>query len=206
MEFEHLQLRYSHVLDKSRNQPEQTISNNQCSNDSDVTKRYRVIGSNVQNPELNKLTPPLNKAPSCEGQLTEIRKKYHNKYIAFTNNKQVLPNHPFPKGTCLIVGDSKLIEIDENRLKSGKHKVKVRYFLGACTDDIYDYMKPLLRKLPHYIILHSGTNDSLDNPTREILDKILKLKTHIQKELPNCKITLAKYSRMDQLRFLEDSL
>ena len=39
----------------SRNQPE-TICNNQCSNESDVTKRYKVIESNVQNPELNNLT------------------------------------------------------------------------------------------------------------------------------------------------------
>ena len=76
----------------------------------------------------------------------EIRKKYHDKYITFTNNKQVLPDHPFPQGTCLIVGDSMLAGIDKNRLKSGKHKVKVRYFPGASKDDMYDYMKPLLQK------------------------------------------------------------
>ena len=100
-----------------------------------------------------------------------------------------MPDHPFPKGTCLIVGDSMLAGIDENRLKIGKHKVKVRHFPGAPTDDMYDYMKPLLRKLPDYIILHIGTNDALDNTSREILDKILKLKTYIQKELPKSKVT-----------------
>ena len=62
VEFEHLQRRYQHLLDQSPNQLEQTISNDQCSN-----------GSNVQNQELNKVTPPLNKVPSCEEQLTEIR-------------------------------------------------------------------------------------------------------------------------------------
>ena len=62
VEFEHLQRRYQHLLDQSPNRPEQTISNDQCSN-----------GSNVQNQELNKVTPPLNKVPSCEEQLTEIR-------------------------------------------------------------------------------------------------------------------------------------
>ena len=41
-----------------------------------------------------------------------------------------------------------LAGIDENQLKTGKHKVKVRYFPGACTDDMYDYMKPLIQKLP----------------------------------------------------------
>ena len=102
-----------------------------------------------------------------------------------------MPDHPFPKGTCLIVGDSMLAGIDENRLQTGKHKVKVRYLPGARTDHIYDYMKPLLRKLPNYIILHIGTNDALNNTSREILDKILKLKTYIQKELMKCKITIS---------------
>ena len=54
---------------------------------------------------------------------------------------------------------------------------------------MYDYKKPLLQKIPDYIILHIGTNDALDNTSREILDKIFKLKTYIQKELPKCKIT-----------------
>ena len=60
---------------------------------------------------------------SCEEQLTEVRKKYHDKYITFTNNKPLLSDHPFRKGTCLIVGDSILAGIDENRLSTGKHKV-----------------------------------------------------------------------------------
>ena len=54
---------------------------------------------------------------------------------------------------------------------------------------MYNYIKPLLRKLPDYIILHIGTKDAFDNTSREILEKILKLKTYIRKELPKCKIT-----------------
>ena len=117
----------------------------------------------------------ITQSRSCEEQLTEIRKKHQDKYITFTNNKQLLSDYPFPKGTCPIVGDSMLAGIDENRLTTGKHKVKVRYFLGARTDDMYAYMKPLLRKLPDYIILHIGTNDALNYTSREIFDKIFKL-------------------------------
>ena len=65
VEFEHLQRRYQHLLDQSTNQPDQTFGNDQCSNDSNEF--------NIQNQELNKVTPPLNKVPSCEEQLTEIR-------------------------------------------------------------------------------------------------------------------------------------
>ena len=138
----------------------------------------------------------ITQSRSCEEQLTEIRKKYQDKYITFTNNKQLLSDYPFPKGTCLIVGDSMLAGIDENPLTTGKHKVKVRYFLGARTDDMYAYMKPLLRKLPDYIILHIGTNDALNNISREILDKILKLKTYMQKELMKCKITISTPTKL----------
>ena len=106
---------------------------------------------------------------SCEEQLTEVRKKYHDKYSTFTNNEKLLSDHPFLKGTYLIVGDLILAGIDK----------------------MYDYMKPLLWKLPNYIILHVGTNDAVSNISREILDKILKLKTYMQKELPKCQITIS---------------
>ena len=95
---------------------------------------------------------------SCEEQLPEVRKKYHDKYIAFTNNKQLSSDHPFPKGTCLIVGDSILAGIDEHRLSTGKKKVQGRYFPGARTDDMYDYMKPLLRK---YTGLHHSAQQMM---------------------------------------------
>ena len=72
-----------------------------------------------------------------------------------------------------------LAGIDENRLKTGKHKVKVRYFPDSRTDNMHDYMKALLRKFPEYIILHFETNDALDNTSREILNTVLKLKTYI---------------------------
>ena len=129
VEFEQLQPCYQHLLDQSPNQLERTISNDQCSNETAVTKGYKVTETNAKNvrelTELNKVTPPLKKARSCEEQLTKVRKKYHRKYIAFTNNKQLLLDHPFPKGTCLIAGDSILAGTDKNRLSTGKHKVKV---------------------------------------------------------------------------------
>ena len=68
--------------------------------------------------------------------------------------------------------------------------MKEKYFPGARTDHMYDYMKPLLRKLPDCIILHIGTKDAFDT-SREIFEKILKLKTYIQKELLKYKITIS---------------
>ena len=67
-----------------------------------ITKGYKVVESNAKNLELNKIIPPLNKFRPCQEQLTEVRKKYDGKYITFTINKQLLSDHPFLKGTCLI--------------------------------------------------------------------------------------------------------
>ena len=64
---------------------------------------------------------------------------------------------------------------------------------------MYDFMTPLLWTFPDYIILHIGTNNTLDNTSREILDNILKLKTYMQNELPKCKITIStSIKRHDQ--------
>ena len=75
VKFEHLQQHYQHLLNQSLNQSEQTISNDQCSNETNVTKGYKVIESNAKNQESNKVIAPLNKIRSCEEQLIEIRKK-----------------------------------------------------------------------------------------------------------------------------------
>ena len=69
-----------------------------------------------------------------------------------------------------------LAAIEENWLKTGKHKVKVKYFPGARADDMYDYVKPLLWKSPDDIILHIGTKDAFDNTWREIFKKNLRWK------------------------------
>ena len=76
-------------------------------------------------------------------------------------------------------------------MSTGKHQVKVRSFPGARIDDMYDYMKPLFEKSLNYIILQIGTNYAVNNTWREILDKILKMKTYIQKKLSKCEITIS---------------
>ena len=41
---------------------------------------------------------------------------------------------------------------------------------------MYDYIKPLLRKCPDNIILHVGTNNTVNEPSKMVLDKLLNLK------------------------------
>ena len=58
--------------------------------------------------------------------------------------------------------DSMLNYIDGTRM-SKKFNVKVRSFPGAKTNDMFHYLVPLLEKDPEHVILHVGTNDSVDH-------------------------------------------
>ena len=54
--------------------------------------------------------------------------------------------------------------------------VKVRNFSGATVADMEHYLIPIIQKKPSNIILHVGTNDAKNLPSRTVLDNLLKLK------------------------------
>ena len=56
-------------------------------------------------------------------------------------------------------------------------------------DDLNYHVHPILRKKPKHIIVHIGTNDDTRSTSREILDKLLKLKTLIEETLPETEVT-----------------
>ena len=104
-------------------------------------------------------------SPIC---IIEIDK---NDNVTSNNNENGL----WPTGTISIAGDSILSGL-QPCLLFRKRKVKVKTFPGANVTDMHDNIKPILRHKPEYIILHTGTNDTLNLPPNEILDKILVLK------------------------------
>ena len=99
---------------------------------------------------------------NVENQLKEIRKSMHQCY----HNGQRKPNNQnqaeckvedeskWPKNTTLIVGDSMISGIDQQRLLVKGRIIKVRSFPGAAINDMYHYIKPLLKKAPDNVILH----------------------------------------------------
>lgn len=64
--------------------------------------------------------------------------------------------------------------INENGMKKLNHNVKVRNHPRATTEDIIDHIKPILRKKPDLLIVHSGTNDLTNENvnTTECLENI----------------------------------
>ena len=89
--------------------------------------------------------------------------------------------------------------IDENRLSGAKpNSFKVRIFRGATIDDMKDFLKPYLKRSPTNIILHVGTNNSINDSSSVILNKLLSLKNFIHTELPESNIILSnKIDRSD---------
>ena len=62
---------------------------------------------------------------------------------------------------------------------------------------MHDNIKPILRHKPEYIILHVGTNDALNLPPNEILDKILELKKRSKRQTKIVKSSFRHYYRFD---------
>ena len=145
-------------------------------------------------------------------QLTETRKSRHQEYMLNShmvitngdknkddtaihgniNNKKAnerVKTKAWTKGTCLVTGGSLLGHIDETRT-SRKFKVKVRLFPGAKTEDMFQYLVPLLEKIPDYVILHAGTNDAINYETSTTVKKILQVKESIKLRVPNCKVII----------------
>ena len=64
-------------------------------------------------------------------------------------------------------------------LSNKKHQIKVRCCRGATVKDIFDYVKPVLKRKLDFSVLHVGTNNVKDMTSRKIRDKFLQLKTAV---------------------------
>ena len=104
--------------------------------------------------------------------------------------------HLWPKNTILIAGDSMINGINEKCISANLKSVKVRCFSRATIDDMYFNLIPLLRKKTP-LVLHVGTNNSLNKISFQIYDKLLNLVHFIKENKPNCHFVLS--SKMDRL-------
>ena len=127
----------------------------------------------------------------CESkEKNEKRVHTETEYLTTENVEKVSLIRQWKKGTTLIVGDSMLAGIEQKRIY-GNMSVKVRIFPSATTHDTYDYLKPLLKKNADNIILHIGTNNSVNETSPNVLNGILSLKNFIEKLRPKCKVIVS---------------
>ena len=96
---------------------------------------------------------------------------------------------PWRRNTTLIVGDSILSGVEESKLQ--RYSAKVRAFSGARIDDMYDYLKPLLSKMPTNVILHVGTNDAPTKSANAMFEELENLKKYVHNVLPDANVYLS---------------
>ena len=81
--------------------------------------------------------------------------------------------------------------IEEKRISKRDRKVKVKNFTGATIDDMYDCIKPLLKKYPDDILLHVGTISTVNEPSEVVLCKLLDQKISIEHTLPESNVVIS---------------
>ena len=138
-------------------------------------------------------------------QLNKVQEEQNNKYITENERKRIYKldtskqlehelntTDKWPPNTILIIGDSMINHLDEQRLSTSvKKTVKVRSFPGSTVEQMYKNVGPLLKKKPDVIFLHVGTNDAVKKTSDNIIDDILKLKHFIELQLPDTKIIIS---------------
>ena len=158
-------------------------------------------GSNLLTPQISEEYDLRKKVKEkLDEQLTDVSKQLHENYDSFKSNNEFLhhnnktpPATPtqWAKGTTLVAGDSMLHEIGKNRLSGAKpNSAKARIFRGATIDDMKNFLKLCLKCLSTNIILHVGTNNSTNDSSIVILNKLLSLKNFIHTELPESNVIL----------------
>ena len=144
-----------------------------------------------------------NKA-KLDHQLKDGRQQYHTVFNA-TKQQEIQSDkgtksislgngihHKWSKNTTLIVCDSIVSGIEENKISRQWRKVKVKSFPGATIKEVYDYIKPLLKKFPKNIVEHIGTNSTVNETSRIVLDKLPSLKAFVEKTLPDCNVLISR--------------
>ena len=135
-------------------------------------------------------------------QLTNVKRQKQEEFYQF-KSKQPIENNIneslsklkqqgfYPSGATVIAGDSIINGVIEERINKKDRPVKVRSFPGATVADMEHYLIRIIQKKPSNIILHLGTNDAENLPSKAVLDNLLKLKPLLKDSLPTCRAFLS---------------
>ena len=146
-----------------------------------VTETITFEKNNQQQKEKHNIS----EHKSIEEQLNEVTLKKKEEYYKFKNNvnnnesdkNQNSNNGEWPKGTIAIIGDSIINGIMEEKLCGKGRNVKVRHFPGSTVHGMNHHLVPILRIKPSHLIIHVGANNASPSTSREILNKLLNLKS-----------------------------
>ena len=97
--------------------------------------------------------------------------------------KQRKPKVKSTKRSITIVGDSMIKNVQAYKLNKqlkNNEKIYVKSFPGATVEDMWDHVRPTMRRTPDLVVLHAGTNDLRDETADHIASSIMKLALEIK--------------------------
>ena len=157
----------------------------------DIRNEKHNIYNSLKEEKAKDLTATSSNTINTTYQQNE-RVNHFNTNYHYNEREKIFPNEVWPPNTILILGDSMVNQMDEDRLSaSTKKNVKVRSFGGLNTVSIYPKLEPLLKKKPSKIILHIGTNQATDNTSDIIFNNLLDLKKYIESHLDGVTVILS---------------
>ena len=117
-----------------------------------------------------------------------INNELDDSKLSKTRKKKVGNHRKKFKKTVLIVGDSILNDIVENKLSKTRH-IPVQPIPGEKIEDIKENLNDLLHIELLKEIIHVGTNNAMTDTPKEIFEKLISLKHQIESILPKYEVT-----------------
>ena len=106
---------------------------------------------------------------------------------------------PKPKKPSVVLAGDSILKNIKGWLMSRTKAVKSYSFSGADADDMKYHLQPIIKRNPHHIVLHCGTNDLAWRTLEEIATNITGLVKEIKGNNIECSVS-AVLKRSDELR------
>ena len=150
-------------------------------------EELRIITEGKNTPDQMSLNPTMSKKSN------KNKSSGNGSSVTHKTVKSPTASKPDDKRLVFIAGDSIVQHVHGWELSDAKQRVAVKSFSGSKTEDMADYLKPLMRKTPDEIIVHVGTNDVKDDTksAEVVAAGILNLGNRIKDKLPNTKVSFS---------------
>ena len=134
------------------------LLNHQCCQVSENANNEIYQKSSENKEKKLKKSPEKNKNRDSNRNNTSVTARKQNDKRSQIEDQDEVRDNKTPKKDIVIIGDSMIKYINDREI-SRSSSVNIRSHPGATTEDLIDYVRPITRKNPKMMVIHSGTND-----------------------------------------------
>ena len=133
------------------------LLNHQCCQVSENANNEIYQKSSENKEKKLKKSPDKNKNRDSNRNNTSVTARKQNDKRSQIEDQDEVRDNKTPKKDIVIIGDSMIKYINDREI-SRSSSVNIRSHPGATTEDLIDYVRPITRKNPKMMVIHSGTN------------------------------------------------